>query len=217
MNKKIYLVLDVILIFLTLSGCGSGNTRPDSFTFEESDLTKANIDLSDTENSIVFRVYQVPNEYFFTLGLGMDDDWCAYDPDLKKYYDEFFIQADEDNVSKITLDGWGGPMEEGFANNWRPFIKYMNEPQSLFEKTGQKVKIKRVFCLVGFNKSPEFIYFETNKGDYVYYKYYDEFLVPIKEFRLYTINLMNKIKGSANIFIPESCFEELEPYKIPED
>ena len=218
MNKKICLVLDVILIFLTLSGCASGNARPDSFTLKEEELTEANIDLSDMENSTVFKVYQVPNEYFFTLGLGMDDDWFAYYPELKKSCSEFFIHADEDNVSIITLDGYGGPLSEGFVNNWKPFIKYMNDPQSLFEKIGKKVKIKRVFCLGGYHESPQFIYFETNKGDYVYCEYCgDGFLVPIKEFRLFAINYTNNLKDRDHFSPDESWFQELYLYEIPDD
>ena len=195
MNKKIIQIVCLILVLTSVVSCIGVNKHKTATDLTNEELTTLGI----TETSYGFRVYSASLmmlvSKFDTVDAGID---------TYKNYAGF--------ESKIIVND---PESPHFASKWGELSLAVFEPEKFLISISDKISVSRILC---FEFEEEIgIYYETNKGKYVYHRFaiggneYGEYLIKYDELKKHAdeiLEIANTTYGSNFYSFFEDTFSD---------
>ena len=203
MKIKIYLslALSIVLVF-AIASCGVGQYPPsetnpaetignedgigDSMHISEEILSK----VRRSDEDLVYRIYSGCYMDGFAKHLSIDSLLCDDDYTLETLYAVYskglhIKRIRDGEVNRLDLGSYGKSAKDFHSvviTNTEILFSNSVVTQDLGE-----IEVREVYCLSGTScNDGEYIYFVTDKGDYVYFTTYysskQEYLFPVEEF-----------------------------------
>jgi hypothetical protein len=212
------ILLSIITLTLYFSigvfAVNSAVNSNDSLEINSDEAAKFKNDSSDT----VIKIYNGSFMHGFADKVTIDK-LISSDYVLEPFY--MVISKTEGRVCKAERNG---AIISVNMSDWNKLYKTTISPQKVLQTVSSEITVKNTYCLDGEpSHDGVYLYFVTDKGDYVYYKEYvsaeNEYLFPVEKFydfakAVYTERQeYNKIGTAGGIPPIEEIFD-LKAYKI---
>ena len=177
MKKTVAFLLIVTLFTLGATAFISADSVKEDSRFVDSFVLEK-IEGANVSNTI--KIYNGVFMYLFAEGKTIEE--IINDPSiLETYY------AVREGLGYSYYAERQGEMRTIIAGADRKALSYVSSPKQVLSKASPFLSVKNVYYLDGDSSYDGiYIYYETDKGDYVYYKEYaeaeDGYLFPVKEF-----------------------------------
>ena len=167
MKKKIIICSLVALIFvcatlfswLAVSG-------GDSVDF----ILPLSLDVDEVAGERVIKVYIG----VYTEGFATRKSIKSLIDDRYKTFGEVYISVDKSGevTPKIIHNNVDNPLgrEDDYCESGKALVEIVDNAELLFGNIDNNINIEKIYCLDGFVRDGLYVYFITNKGDFVYYK-----------------------------------------------
>ena len=197
--KKVIILLAVTLLViscLTLTIYAEDNMKKEDSTTISEEIKKQ---LALQEDEEVIRIYNIPLRFAFTEYSNISEVLAGNEA-LQIYY---AVKSSNGLFEyKAIYDGECHEFEV-YSSNQKALNAFQND--KIIEKVSSDIVIYNTYYLSGeTNHMGTAIYYETNKGDYVYYNYYElgegEYLFPIEEFCMYQKAISDERKKYADSY-----------------
>lgn len=193
MKKLTLVTITLLLIGLCFSGCSSNTSNSkkpyDSLNIEKDELEMKKGSLNKSNDTIILFFFGI-NLYRFERGDSMQDIWES--PTLLTPFTMSHTVFSKSGDKATTYIGCYG--DEPQHDSYKEFLYAMNT-KKVFEKD---VKVQNVYCFAEnlsthgsdslFDQSMPFVYYVTNKGDFVLCRLEndgDTYLFPFDKFKEY--------------------------------
>lgn len=177
-TKNIFLALLTLILALTLSiGGFAVELNEDSVKINNEVKNK----MKDKSDDVVLILYSASFMHRFAEKIEIED-MISYDVNEK-----YLVVSKDSYQYKRIINNDDIVTIQYASTDWSETYKNAINPKAVFEAIDSEIIIYQIYCLDGAsNHDGHYIYYKTNKGDFVFYKQYSivekEYLMPIEKF-----------------------------------
>ena len=199
MKKTLLICVMILTVLLTPISASATMAAEDAFTIDAE--TRAMLSVS--EEDTVVRIYLG----YFMYGLSLEQPMeTLFNDGWSVRYTMYVIVSEEEDGTQSFRTTWekdgqikdentlSNTLSQSYRDNVHEYnlelYELCNDTERILGVLGPNVTANKTVCMNGYRHDDLFIYYETNIGDYIYYKPIrstgaEEFLVPLAEFREY--------------------------------
>ena len=175
--QRILCFFVALLILLSCTVVASGAVDYDSVNIPPDEFSS----VQESKKDIVVKLYNSSYMKGFSQGKSVEE---MISTSLQTVY-MVIEQPFKNNITYKAYYKDGKLYDLAFPTDWSEFYIYAISTDLVFDSS---IKVNKVYCLDGEpSHNGVYIYYETNKGDYVLFKEYltaeDTYLFPIEDFR----------------------------------